>query len=62
MKGNFDKLYIFGNMILFMPFGIYITINIVSKDRIKVKNFVTACSTGVMIAVTILLIGIFIAN
>lgn len=116
-KGNFSKLDIFGNMILFIPLGIYINILIkdikISKsicimtiisfifecsqyvfgigasditdiitntiggiigvgiyivikkiftDKNKVKNFITICSTGVMIPVGILLIGIFIYN
>lgn len=116
-KGNFSKLDIYGNVILFIPLGIYISLLIkdikisksifimatisfifecsqyifgigasditdiitntiggiigiviytaikkIFKERAKVKNFITICSTGVMIPVSIIIIGIFIAN
>jgi glycopeptide antibiotics resistance protein len=116
-KGNFNKLDIFGNMILFIPLGIYINILIkdikvfksicimiiisfifecsqfifgigasditdiitntmggiigiciymvikmIFRDNTRVKNFIIICSMGVMLPVTTLLIGLFIAN
>ena len=116
-KGNFSKLDVYGNVILFIPLGIYINLLIkdikisksicimatisfifefsqyifaigasditdiitntiggiigiviylaikkIFKERIKIKNFITICSTGVMIPVSIIIVGLFIAN
>lgn len=117
LNGNFDKLDIVGNIILFVPLGIYINILIkdtkISKsifiiamisfvfefsqyifgigasditdiitnttggiigigiymlikkifsDNIKVKNFVTICSTLVMLPVAVIVVGLLVYN
>lgn len=42
--------------------GIYLVIEKVFNDKVKVKNFITVCSTIVMVPVGILIIGLFAYN